>query len=263
MATSLVIMPLLMIYTLLMIEDDPVLGAVIANYPSDRGRPLVIGGIICGAAAVILNFTLAAVSEWWGPLLTVIIMAAIVLVVGWYLAHIWNREVVLYQRGFSYREGANTVFFLYNEVTTIRQRAEQLAYFGGLFRRVVYRINIKTIRDEKLVLTNIYKRIDELGARLEEKVNDTLRPNALRKLAEGGSVLFGDGLRLDAEGLYSDGRLLSWAEYGGYRIHNRQLHLTKRGDEVWSALPLSDIDNITLLLDILRSQQEASVGAAL
>lgn len=245
-----------------MIEADPVLGAVIANYPSDRGRPLIVGGVICGAAAVILNFTLAEINEWWGPVLTVIIMAAIVLMVGWYLAHIWNREVILYQRGFSYREGSNTIFFLYNEVTTIRQRAEQLAYFGGLFRRVAYQITIKTIRDEKLVLTNIYKRIDELSARLEQKVNETLRPDALRELAEGGSVFFGDGLRLDGEGLHSDGRSLSWADFGGYRIHNRQLQLTKHSDETWAALPLSDIDNITLLLDILRSQQEAALGAA-
>ncbi|MBC7813924.1 MAG: hypothetical protein H7175_22405 [Burkholderiales bacterium] len=244
-----------------MIVDDPVLGAVIANYPSDRGRPLILGGVVCAAAAVILNFTVAAIPDWWGPLLTVIIMAAIVLVVGWYLAHIWNREVILYQRGFSYREGATTVFFLYKEVITIRQRAEQLAYFGGLFRRVAYQITIKTVRDEQLVLTNVYKRIAELGARLEDKINETLRPDALRKLAQGGSVIFADGLWLDGEGLHSDGRVLSWAEFGGYRIHNRQLHFTKRGDEAWAALPLSDIDNITLLLDILRSQQEASVGA--
>ena len=37
-------------------------------------------------------------------LITIAAMGIATVVVGWYVAHLWNREVVLYERGFSYRQ---------------------------------------------------------------------------------------------------------------------------------------------------------------
>lgn len=238
-----------------MLADDPVLGAIIANFPSDRGRPLLIGGAVCAAAAVLLNFTLAANGTWWGQAITVIVMAALALGVGWYLLHIWNREIVLYERGFSYREGSNTIFFLYAEVKSLRQRAEQLAYFWGLFRRIVYTITVITTSNETLVIHNFYKRMDELGARLEKQVNEALRPSVMRRLSVGETVAFADTLRLDGLGLHVDGQRIGWEAFGGYTIQNRQLQLLDRNGAVAAAIPLADLENVTLLLDILREQK--------
>ena len=50
-----------------LIEPDPLLGAPLAHYPSERGRPLIAAAIVIGAAAVGLNFTLATGPAWWGP----------------------------------------------------------------------------------------------------------------------------------------------------------------------------------------------------
>jgi transporter family-2 protein len=63
-----------------MIEADPLLGNVIANYPSNRARLIIPAAIIIGVVAVVLNFTVAALDTWWSPPLTVILMGAVALV---------------------------------------------------------------------------------------------------------------------------------------------------------------------------------------
>jgi hypothetical protein len=239
----------------MMIEDNPVLGAVVASYPSDRGRLLLPAALVTGAVAILLNFTLAEADAWWGPPLTVILMALVALAAGWYVLHHWNREVVLYEDGFSYREGSRPVFFRYTEIATMRQRAERLSYLGGLYRRTVYRFVLTTWQGDVIVLTNLYRRVAELGSRMERKVNAVLWPVIAEKLAKGEIVPFSATLGLSARGLHEGKRELTWSEYGGYRVENRRLTVLNSRGDVWFSLPLTELDNITLLLNVLRQHE--------
>lgn len=235
-----------------MLDDNPVLGKLIASYPSDRGRLLLPGAAVTGAVAIILNYTLAEVDAWWGPALTVILMALAMLAVGWYILHRWNREVILYDEGFSYREGSRPVFFRYTEIATIRQRAERLAYLGGLYRRIRYQFVLTTWQGDVIVLDNLYRRVAELGVRMEQKVNAVLWPVMAERLAKGETVPFSATLRMSAHGLHEGGRDLPWAEYGSYRVEKRRLSLLNGAGAVWLTMPLTEVDNITLLLQVLR-----------
>jgi hypothetical protein len=182
-------------------------------------------------------------------------MAAVALALGWYVLHIWNREIILYERGFSYREGSNTVFFRYDEVASIRQRAERLAYFGGLLRRDIYRFTVTTTEAERFTVTNLYRRPDELGARLTERINHVLQPAIAARLANGEAVPFGDALRLSASGLHEGGRDLLWAHYGSYHLGGSRLTFTDASGAVWYSVRLSEVDNVNLLLEFLRQHQ--------
>jgi hypothetical protein len=235
-----------------MIEDNPVLGPLIASYPSDRGRLLRPAAFIVVAVAVVLNYTLAEVDAWWGPLLTVILTALMVLAAGWYVLHHWNREIILFEHGFSYREGSRPVFFRYTEIAHIRQRGERLVYLGGLYRRTVYHFVLTTGQGDVIVLTNLYRRIAELGARMEQKVNAVLWPVIAERLAKGETVAFSTTLGLSGRGLHEGERDLAWDTYGGYRIENRQLIVLNQTGEVWFSIPLTEVDNVTLLLQVLR-----------
>lgn len=234
------------------VEADPVLGEAIANYPSDRGRALLIAIVIGGAAAVFLNFTLATIPEWWGPALTVAIMAVTALALGWYVLHIWNREIILYEHGFTYREGSNIVPFFYQELRGVRLRAERLSYFGGLVRRNVYAFTVTTEQGDTFTITSLYRRAAELGTRLTEALNRTLRPRLSERLANGDAVAFSDTLRVSHSGLHANDQALRWSEYGGYRVGGRRLSLLDTDGTVWFSAPLAEIENITLLLDLLR-----------
>lgn len=236
-----------------MLEADPVLGAFVAAYPSNRARLLILALIVGGVVAVVLNFTTGAVEAWWGPLVTVALMALVALVLGWRVLHFWNREVVLFEQGFSYREGARTVFFHYLEIASIRQRAERLAYFGGLIRRTRRHYTLSTLKDEQITLNNLYKDVDQLMQRVEAKVTPLLEARISAQLAAGEQVAFSRTLRLSREGLHEGGRALPWADFAGYRASAGHLLLLSRPDEAeWFRIPLSEIDNLAVLIGLLR-----------
>lgn len=239
-----------------MIEADPVFGKVIANYPSNRTRLIAPAVVLSGVASVILNVTLAAVEAWWGPFLTVIIMAAVVLGLGWRVLHLWNREIVLYEEGFSYREGARPVFFLYHEILSIRQHGQRLAYFGGLIRRNTYQFTLTTLRGEVMILNNIYVRIEELGAQIEKKVYAVLEPYLKQEMAKGEIIPFSNSLRLTKEGLEEKGRELLWEEFDGYKIGDGQLSIFAQPDtSLWLSIPLPEVDNLPILIRWFKQRE--------
>ena len=236
------------------IPPDPVLGAVISNHPSNRLRPLIIGGFIDGIAYLTLNATLATLDTWWAPPLTIILIAIIVLTVGWSILHIWNREIVVFERGFSYREGSQTIFFHYEEIDALRMRAERRAYFGGLLRRTIYRFTVHTLAGETFTISNLYVRVAQLGEQLNQRVDRVLIPRFERKLTAGETIPFGEQIRLSATGLRADSRDLPWDEFGGWEVKARALHLKQRDGAVWASVPLAEIDNITVLVHFLRAR---------
>ena len=241
-----------------LIEPDPIFGQPLAHFPSNRLRPLIVAGVVGGPIALALGLTTAQVTEWWGPVVTVVIMALVVLALGWYVLHGWNREIILYERGFSYREGSKTVFFRYDEIASIRLRAERLAYFGGLLRRNVYRFTVTTHEEERFTITNLYLRAAELGTRLTEQINRVL---AAADRAETRRRRRGRLWRYaHAQGRWAarSGRDLAWADYGGYRIGGHQLALLDKTGAVWYALPLPEVDNVMLLVELLREHQPAT-----
>ncbi len=235
------------------LEADPLLGKPLANYPSDRIRALFIAAIIGGIAAVILNFTVAAVPEWWAPPLTVILMAALALSMGWYILHIWNREIILYERGFTYQEGSNTAPFHYEEIVAIRLHAERLHYFGGLIRhnRYLYRVVVRN-GDIMVINGGWYKRAGELGTKLSERVNALLVPRLQAAFEQGETLSFGDQLSANHEGLSIQNGTLIWGQFSGYTLSGGELAIRDQQGEIWFSQPLGEIDNITLLIAILR-----------
>ncbi len=234
-----------------MLEDDPVLGKFIASYPASRSRLLLQGAAAYAAAALVIQVAFASLDDETASRIVISALAVLAIAIGWYVSHLWNREVVFYERGFSYREGSHTAFIKYVDVVSLRQRAEKMRYFG-VVRYTIYRFTVRTVMDEIVVFNNIYHRVGELGARLEAAVQLARRPEIDRALEAGERAAFGDTLFLSAEGLHEGGRDLPWSKFAGYKIQNRRLILSAHGDETWYSVPLTEVDNITLLLDLLK-----------
>ncbi len=240
----------------MVIDKDPVLGNAIANYPSNRARLLLIGGSVLLITWVIVTVALLNVPADTALLLTIVSIGIVTIGVGWFIAHFWNREVVLYEHGFSYREGSYVAYMLYTDVRRIRQRAERMTYFGGVIRRTVYRITLETTEDEIIVLSNIYRRMGDLSIRLEQLVNPFLKAAVERTLAQGDAAAFGETLSLTTDGLRDGERELAWADFGGYTIGSQHLMLQAQGDDTpWLSVKLTDVDNLSVLIEILKQHQ--------
>lgn len=237
------------------LEADPVLGRVLGNYVSDRFRLLWVAALVVIPPGLILFFTIGMIEDGWGPPLTFLLTTALVLGAGWGVLHLWNREIILYERGFTVGEGARVVPVRYDEVAHVRLRAERVGYLGGLIRHTRTRFTLTTLQDEQIVITHWYRRADELGARLTALVDAALRPLIEARWARGEAVDFAETLALSADGVLVNGALLNWGAFGGYRIASGELTLLDSTGAAWAGVPLAALFNATLLLAFLRERR--------
>jgi hypothetical protein len=217
-------------------------------------RPIRFLGA-CFRTIRVLALTSARTEAWWGMPVTVGGVAITALALGWYVLHVWNKEVILYQRGFSYREGSTTVFFTYSELKWVGLQARRMAYFGGLLRRDVFTVDVWTRAGDHMQISNLYRRIAELTSRFTEQAERVLRPEIERRLQIGEAVEFGEGLAIDRDKLIHQGRQLPWADFGNYRVGGGKLTLVKRDGTVFDELPLPTVFNITIFMDYLRQKK--------
>lgn len=235
------------------LEPDPVLGAALGGSVSNRFRLLLIAGIVVLGVGLFLNFTIGAVQEGWGPPLTILLTAAVMLGAGWWVLHWWNREIILYERGFTVEEGARVVPVRYEEVARVHLQAGRVSY-GGLFPHERYLCVLTTIHDEQIAVNGWYRHASELGTRLNARVDIALRPQVEARWAAGAGVPFGESLALSAAGIESEGQALNWADYGGFRIAGGRLMILGAAGEPWASPPLAGLYNLTLLVAVLRER---------
>ncbi len=246
------------------LPPDPMLGGVLSLHPGNRLIPLFTAAIIGAPIAGLLILTAAQTDAWWSMPVTVGGVAITALGLGWYVLHHWNREVVLYQRGFSFREGSETIFFNYDEVKWLGISARRMAYLGGLVRRDRYRITVVTWAGDRLVITSLYQRAALLASRLTAQVDRPLRARVEAMWARGDAVSFSEGLALSQQGIAWTGedgvtQRLGWDDFGGYAIGGGALTLHRADGSAFAVIPLDALFNPTLLIDMLKGQKTRHV----
>lgn len=237
------------------LPPHPTFGKALAIHPSNRFPIMIAGGISVAAGGVIATLIFGSLPYDWAPPAALVVTAFVTALTGWIALHRWNREIILYEFGFTLREGSVYVSFLYQEVESLRLRAQRIAYFGGRYKRLVTSITVITEGGEQITINNAYLEAAVLAERLQERVNPYIRTSIMRKFSAGDAIRFSDTLRISDRGFSESGRDLSWNEYGGYRIGGGELALLKYGGEVWFSQPLWEYDNLPILIDLLKSRQ--------
>jgi hypothetical protein len=249
-----------------MIQADPMYGAVVANYPSDRRTPLLISAAILFAVWLSIGLPLASTSEealpfWAFAATMLLVFGGTTVGLAWWVAGLWNREVVLYEKGFRYREGSRNVYFTYAELRGVRRRIVRQT-FVGFFQRDQYQVYVFTYGRDRILLNNIYLNIDDLSDRIEKQMMPFRRPVIEHAYDNGKTVLFGDTFGLSQQGLHDDARVLAWAQFKGTRMQGGRLCFVAADGQDWLALRLDEIENVMLLLEKLRAWGPPSVAPA-
>lgn len=232
-------------------DDDPILGRFVAYFPSYRLRLLIIGGLLYGIPVVILQVLLANVEG--ASVLIIGSYAGIALLVGWYVLHLWNREVIVYENGFTYRQGSQIGYFRFVDITRIHQQAERVSYFG-IFKRDLITYTLHTEQAEVLHVNVVYKDVARLGLLLENKITAARQTIVEAQLEAGASVEFG-GLMLTGSGLHYAEQELTWDDFGKVAIERGALRLFDRSQSEQIVIPLAELDNLMLLVKMLRDHQ--------
>ncbi|MFW5696474.1 MAG: DUF6585 family protein [Phototrophicaceae bacterium] len=236
----------------------PTLGAFEARYPANRVRLLLHGVLAMAVAWGVVTLLLWDVEREQASVMTVLLLAAMALVVGWTLLHFWNREVLIYEHGFTYRLGSGVIRVPFSEVVSLRGRGVRRSYLSGLVERTSYRFTVRTNQNTQIVLGDMYARIEQMSLHLEHGINQVMRPRVERQLESGVRVPFSDELMISDSGLHVHGQLLPWSDLSSFCIHNGMLlFIIEDSPEfsVWYRTPLAQVDNLRLLVDLLLERQ--------
>ncbi|MGJ3238770.1 MAG: DUF6585 family protein [Anaerolineae bacterium] len=233
-------------------QPDPILGQYIGHHPSNRLRLLIIGGIIYAVPVLSLQLIFWNVENAFASVFLPVLFAIIAGAVFWWMLHHWNREVVLYQRGFSYRQGSVTAYILYSNVVRLHQRVERVEFLG--IARKVYHYTLITDIDETIVIDNIYNKPDKLTRMLETFIARDRLPIMHHQLSKGAEIPFTPEFRLSQQGLHYQEQTLAWADYKAQRIANAHLTIQARDDDEWARLSVATINNPVLLILMLKER---------
>jgi hypothetical protein len=234
------------------IEDDEVLGRYLAHFPSNRA--LLLGGaaVLYIVPVALLQVLFANVDATTASIVLITAFALLALGLAWFVLHHWNREIILYERGFSYREGSRLAQFYYTRIYTFQQRAERFELLRLRFTR--YRALLITDQDEILRINNVYTQVGELLQRLEALITKARLPVVEAQLARGENIAFGQHLTLTPQGIEYQERKLAWTDYAGHKIEGKTLKLLDSSNTAWVQLPVLELDNILLLLAVLKKR---------
>lgn len=237
-------------------EADPILGEYISHHPSRRVMLLVRAGIFYTIASYSLQFVFWTIDNETASTFLPFLFAAIASPALWYVMHHWNREVVLYERGFTYQQGSNTAFVLYKNVVGFQQRIEKIS-LAGFFKRTVYDYTLVTNLDETLRITNLYSETAKLTRALDAFISRDRLPIIREQMADGKEARFSDHLRLTREGILFEERELFWHEFKGYRVQGGILIIQSHDNPEWAKEPVIDINNPVLLISLLKEYRKS------
>jgi hypothetical protein len=240
------------------IEPDPVLGAYIAHHPSNRLLLLILGGIAYAIPVLLLQILFSQADKTTAAVVLISAYSIIALVIGWVILHLWNREVILYERGFTYREGSKIRAFPYASIVSFQQRAMKFAF--PRWPIVIYSSTMLTDQDELLLINNIYTDVAKLVRRLEGLITRARLPVVAAKFQAGERVAFGP-LSLSGQALHMGDKTLPWSDWSGYRFANNQLVLMDKSGADWAAVPVMEIDQILLLVALMKATVEQRQSA--
>lgn len=236
-------------------DPDPVLGGYVSHHPSNRVLLMIRAGLFYGVAVIALQLVFFPVPDATAGIYLPIAFAAVAGATFWYMLHHWNREVVLYQRGFTYRQGSATAYILYANVIKLLQNIEVVG--AGSLKRRFFDYKLVTDMDETLPITNVYSNPDKLTRLLEKFITRDRLQLLEGRLAKGENVSLAPDFTLTSEGILRAEDELFWHEYRGARVKNGQITIASSRDEAWATLPADSFDNPLLALAALKQLGKA------
>jgi hypothetical protein len=234
------------------IDDDPVLGRYVIHFTSHRLRLLLQAGAIYAVSALIITLATFNLEGTLVDVIVPLIYALIAMPLIWTVAHLWNREVIVFERGFTYRQGSVVAAFPFLMIARVDVQIETLRLFGLLpYERVLGQLQSE--QGDQIHINWVFKDGRKLLDLLERGVLRDRLPLLQTQLAHGQEVSFG-ALTLTPDGLRDqDGRTLPWSEFTRARVERDSIVIIS-GSDVWGRFADADLHSEALLVLLLKER---------
>lgn len=187
-----------------------------------------------------------------GPLMICLIMLVLAGVAGWAAYANWNKGAALYERGFALRDRKGLQTWRWEDILTMTTAVTR-HYTNGIYTGTTHFYTLVDRKGLKLVLGDIYFKVEELAKAIQEAIYPLLYEQAAQQFNAGQTLSFGP-VSVSRAGFQVGKKAYPWSEVCQVSIHQGTLKISRNGGGWFngSSLPASIIPNLNVLLNLIH-----------
>lgn len=234
---------------------------------------LVLAVFLLGGAALLVLYGVYEAYIWsqqYGPamiddkLTGPLIIAGIMFLfggwAGWSAYSNWNKSLVIYDRGFAYRDRKGIQTWQWINVTSITAAITR-HYTNGIYTGTTHVYTLYNNQSEKIVLNDSFKKVEEVAGIIENNVYPLLYERAVQVYNSGQTLTFGP-VAINKGGILIGKKNYPWTEVKQVSINNGYVKVSKK-DGGWfsgASAAAAAIPNLKIMLSIVNQVVGVQAG---
>ena len=225
---------------------------------------LVLSVVLLGGAALLVLYGVYEAFNWsfygsamvtgklTGPLVFAGILFLLGALAGWSAYSNWNKGVMVYERGFAYRDRKGIQTWRWDNVVSITAAITR-HYTNGIYTGTTHVYTLFNNQNEKVVLNDSFKAIEGLAAVIENGVYPILYERAAQAYNTGQTLTFGP-VAINKGGIVIGKKNYPWVDVKQVSIQNGFVKVSKKDGGWFSGASASAavIPNLKVLLAIIN-----------
>ena len=230
----------------------------------NRTLNLVLAVLFLGGAALLVLYGVYEAFNWssygsamvtsklTGPL----VFAGILFLLGawaaWSTYSNWNKGLMIYDRGFAYRDRKGIQTWQWINVTSITAAITR-HYTNGIYTGTTHVYTLLNNQNEKIVLNDSFKKVEDVAGIIENNVYPILYERAAQAYNSGQTLTFGL-VAINKGGIQIGKKNYPWTDVKQVSINNGFVKVSKKDGGWFSGASASAaaIPNLKIMLSIIN-----------
>ncbi|HEU5368704.1 MAG TPA: DUF6585 family protein [Ktedonobacterales bacterium] len=142
--------------------------------------------------------------------------------------------------GFLFMKGSNPIPCRWDQVAFVWQRIIR-HYRNGIYTGTSYKYTVQRADGVKIVLTEMFRKVNQLGEQIQREVTSRLAPQALAAINAGQTLSFGP-FNLSRQGLATSKGMIPWSEAQQVSANRGLVMIQRRGQS--RGAPYGGVDKV-------------------
>jgi hypothetical protein len=194
------------------------------------------------------------------PVIIAFVLLLLGLAAGWSAYVNWNKGVAVYERGFAVRDRKGIQAWRWEDVVSLTAAVTR-HYSSGIYTGTTHVYSLFNRQDQRLTLSDIYNKVDELAKTIQDGVYPILYDRAAQQYNAGQMLVFGP-VAINKDGIQIGKKMYPWIEVQQVSIQRGILKVSKKGGGWFSGASASAsvIPNLNILLNIIHQVIGLNLG---
>jgi Tfp pilus assembly protein PilZ len=186
------------------------------------------------------------------PVIIAFVLLLLGLAAGWSAYANWKRGIALYDQGFAVRDRKGILSWRWEDVAALTAAVTR-HYTNGIFTGTTHLYTLYNRQNERLVLNDIYVKVEELAKAIEECIFPLLYVRAADQYNTGQMLIFGP-VAVSKAGIQIGKKTYPWMKVKEVSVHQGTVKISRKDGGWFSGAnaAAASIPNLRVLLAIIH-----------